>query len=128
MLSETPEERKLKSVCTEEVIILIDIVLLAVKMNSLLSVQDINNHMAKYVRIPENWRSKNYAFDFLESINVAISHEIMDEIASANFHTLTVDESTDISVSKRLILYFKCRHNSDKVFFEYETRFGGSYN
>ena len=61
---------------------------------SLLSVQDINDHMAKYVRIPESWRSKNYAFEFLESTNVVISQEIMKEIASADFHTLTVDEST----------------------------------
>ena len=43
----------------------------------------------------------------------------MEKIASANFHTLTVDESTDISVSKCLILYFKYR-----VSFEYKTRFG----
>ena len=78
-----------------------------------------DNHIAKYVQIPENWQSKNYAFDFLESINAVISQEIMDEIVSANFHTLAVNESTDISVSKCLILYFKYRDNSDKVFFEY---------
>ena len=86
----------------------------------LLSVQDINNHMSKYVRIPASWRSKNYAFEFLESINVVINEEIMEEIAYANFHTLTVDESTDISISKCLILYFKYR-----VSFEYKTAFGG---
>ena len=80
--------------------------------------------MAKYLRIPENWGSKNYSFEFLESLNVVISQEIMDEIASTNFHTLTVFESTNISVSKCLILYFKYRENSDKVFFEYKTRFG----
>ena len=44
----------------------------------------------------------------------------MEEMASANFHTLTVDESTDISISKCLILYFKYR-----VSFEYKTTFGG---
>ena len=50
MLSETPEERNRKRACKKEVVILIDNVLLAVKMNiSLLSVQDINNHMSKYV-------------------------------------------------------------------------------
>ena len=65
MLNETPEECKQKHVCMEEVIILFDNVPLAVKTNnSLLSVQDINNHMAKYVRIPENWQNKNYAFEF----------------------------------------------------------------
>ena len=120
MLSETPEERNRKCACKEKVVILIDNVLLALKMNnSLLSVQDTNNHMTKYVGIPENWRSKNYAFEFLESINVVISQEIMEEIASANFHTLTVEESTDISVSKCLIIYFKYR-----ISFEYKTRFG----
>ena len=100
MLSETSEEHNRKRACKKEVVILIDNVLLALKMNnSLLSMQDINNHMAKYVQIPKNWRSKNYAFEFLESINVVISQEIMEEIASANFHTLTIYESTDISVS-----------------------------
>ena len=50
LLSGTPDERKRKHACMEDVKILIDNVLLAVKMNnSLLSVQDINNHMAKYV-------------------------------------------------------------------------------
>ena len=66
MLSETLEERKGKRACMEEVLIIIDNVLLAAKMNNfLLSMQDINYHIAKYVRIPENWQSKNYAFDFL---------------------------------------------------------------
>ena len=44
----------------------------------------------------------------------------MEEIASANFRTLTVDESTNISISKCLILYVKYR-----VSFEYKTTFGG---
>ena len=120
-LSETPEEGNRKRACKEEIVILIDNVLLAVKMNiSLLSVQDINDHMAKYIRIPESWRSKNYAFEYLESTNVVISQEIMEKIASADFHTLTVDESTEISLSKCLILYFNYR-----VSFEYKTRSGG---
>ena len=56
----------------------------------------------------------------MESINVVIIQEIIEEIASANFHTLTVDKSTDISISKCLILYFKYR-----VSFDYKTTFGG---
>ena len=44
----------------------------------------------------------------------------MEKIVSANFHTLTVDASTNIFVSKCLILHFKYR-----VSFEYKTRFGG---
>ena len=54
MPSETPEERNRKRACKEEVVILIDNVLLALKMNnSLLSVQDINNHMSmlEYLKI-----------------------------------------------------------------------------
>ena len=59
MQSENPKESNRKRACKEEIVILIDNVLLAVKMNiSLLSVQVINDHMAKYVRIPESWRSK----------------------------------------------------------------------
>ena len=48
----------------------------------------------------------------------------MNEIASADLHAPTVHESTDISVSKYLILCFKYSGNSDKVFFECKTRFG----
>ena len=55
-----------------------------------------NSLLSKYVRIPEKWRSKNYTFKFLESINVVISQEIIKEIAFTNSHTLTVYESTDI--------------------------------
>ena len=54
----------------EQVKILIDNTLLAIKMNaSMLSVQQIHDHMAKYVSIPEGWRSKNYGFEFVNSIN-----------------------------------------------------------
>ena len=53
----------------EQVMTLIDDVVLAISMNaSMNSVQLIHNHMAKYVKLPENWRSKNYAFEFVESI------------------------------------------------------------
>ena len=50
MLSETPEKRNRKRAYKEEVVILIDNVLLALKMN--------NSLLSKYVRIPENWRKK----------------------------------------------------------------------
>ena len=58
---------------------------------SLLSVQDINEHMAKYVKIPDSWRSKNYAFTFFDIINSIVKKEIIEEIRRAAFHTLTVD-------------------------------------
>jgi len=35
----------------------------------MLSVQDINDHMVKYVKILQAWRSKNYAFEFVDCIN-----------------------------------------------------------
>jgi hypothetical protein len=40
-----------------------------VKKGKKLSVQDIHDHLAKYTTIPEGWRSKNYAFKFVECIN-----------------------------------------------------------
>ena len=43
----------------EQVKVLIDNILLAIKMNaSMLSAQQIHDHMAKYVSIPESWQSK----------------------------------------------------------------------
>ncbi|CAM2106519.1 unnamed protein product [Caretta caretta] len=65
--------------------------------------------MEKYMRIPASWRSKNYAFEFLEIINYIVQNDLTHEIASAMFHTLAVDESTDISINRYLILYFKYR-------------------
>ena len=123
LLSKTPAYFERKKANSEEIKILIDNVLLAVKMNiSLLSVQDINEHMTKYVKIPDSWRSKNYAFTFLEIINFIVKKEIIEEIRRADFHTLTVDESTDISTTKCLILYFKFRCKNSN---QYKTIFGG---
>ena len=51
--------------------------------------------------------------------NFVISQEIMEEITHADFHTPTVNKSTNIFASKCLILYFNYR-----VSFEYKTRFG----
>ncbi|XP_078530278.1 zinc finger protein 862-like [Lissotriton helveticus] len=107
----------------EEIKILINNVLLAMKMNtSMLSVQDIHDHLALYVKIPDSWRSKNYAFEFLEAINSVIHCEGMAELRNALYHTLIIDESTDISVTKMLILYFKFRPVTST---EHKTLFGG---
>ncbi|CAM5163229.1 unnamed protein product [Eretmochelys imbricata] len=78
--------------------------------------------MEKYVCIPASWRSKNYAFEFLEIINCIVQNDLMHEIASAMFHTLAVDESTDISINRYLILYFKYRSINSA---DYKTSFGG---
>src|SRR6201995_3805164 len=65
----------------EKVKVLIDNVLLAISMNSsMLAVQEIHDHMAKYVTIPESWRSKNYAFEFIECINSVVRESVMTEI------------------------------------------------
>lgn len=112
-----------KSADIEEVKILIDNVLLAISMNiSMLSVQDLHDHMSKYVSLPNSWRSKNYAFEFVECINDHVQQEILTEIRSANYHTLIIDESTDISVTKMLILYLKFRPSND---INYRTVFAG---
>jgi regulator of PEP synthase PpsR (kinase-PPPase family) len=67
ILTETQEDRKLRVEVTEckktnadMVKVLIDNVILAIKMNaSMLSVQDIHDHLATYTTIPESWCSKN---------------------------------------------------------------------
>uniref|UniRef100_H3B094 Uncharacterized protein n=1 Tax=Latimeria chalumnae TaxID=7897 RepID=H3B094_LATCH len=77
MLTESPEACKLKgklsaqqSSKAEQVKILIDNVLLAVQMNvSMSSVQEIHNHKVEYMSIPESWQTKNYTFEFLDSIS-----------------------------------------------------------
>ena len=98
----------------EQVQVLIDNILLAIKMNaSMLSVQQIHDHMAKYVSIPESWRSKNYAFEFVNSINEIVQNETMCSVKNAPWHTLIVVESTDISVHKMLVLYIKYREEND---------------
>ena len=56
--------------------------------------------MAKYTIITNSRHGKNCAFEFTEIINDIIATEQYNEIASAELHTLIVDESTDISVNK----------------------------
>ncbi|XP_067838407.1 uncharacterized protein [Heptranchias perlo] len=99
---------------------------LGVQMNnSMHSVQHIHDHMAKYLQVPASCISrcsKNYVFEFLESINSVIHAEIMSEIRQSLFYTLIIDESTDISVSKILTIYFKFRDAASAV---HKTVFGG---
>ena len=89
---------------------------------SMLSAQQIHDHVAKYVTIPESWRSKNYAFEFVECINAIVTETVMKEIRESEFHTLIVDESTDISVTKMLIIYIKYRPVTSKC---HKTVFAG---
>lgn len=68
----------------------------------MMSAQQIHNHMAKYVTLPESWWSKNYSFEFVNSINERVENEMMCNVKNAPWYrpTLIVDESTDISVHK----------------------------
>lgn len=123
--SDEAREERLKKTRSnpEQIKTLIDNVLLAIKINaSMLSVQDIHNHMAKYLDLPDSWRSKNYAFEFVESINAVVQSEIMNSVREARFHTLIADESTDITVHKMLVLYIKFREK-DEV--HHKTVFAG---
>lgn len=130
MLTESASDRELRLEVAqrkiskpEQVKVLIDNVLLAIKLNaSMLSVQEIHSHIAKYVQLPDSWRSKNYAFEFLESINVVVKDKIFAEINGAPFHSLIADESTDVSVTKMLILYWKFRPIGTNI---YKTVFAG---
>jgi hypothetical protein len=113
------EAAQRKSAKEDQVKILIDNVLLAINMNtSMNAVQYIHNHMAKYAPVPDSWRSKNYAFEFVDSIDSVIS-----ELRNVKFHTLTVDESTDILLTKMLILYTKFWSYPGNV---YKTMFVGT--
>lgn len=67
---------------------LLDNVLLAISMNAvILTVQDKHDHMVKYVKIPESWRSKSYAWEFVECIDAVVKEIILHEIQESEFHT-----------------------------------------
>ena len=51
-----------------------------------------------------------------------VANEIFTELRASLFHTLIVDESTDIAVHKVLVLYLKYRSPNSLV---YKTVFGG---
>ena len=89
----------------EQIRILMNDVLLAINMNAaMLSVQTIHDHIGKYVSLPDSWRSKNYAFEFVAAINKVVADDIFTELSVSLFHTLIVDESTDIAAYKVVLL------------------------
>ena len=131
MLQENAEDRgvrseikKRKRTSSNLVKVLIDTVILAIEMNaSMLSVQDIHERVAKYIEIPENWRSTNYEFEFVECISFVLKTELMTELRKSAFHSLIIiDESTDICVQKMMIIYFKYLPETEIVC---KTIFGG---
>ena len=104
----TAEESEALKTPSREVKTLIDSVLLSVMLNSsILSCQVINDHMSKYAKLLRSWPSKNYGFEFLKSINFVAREEVVQSIRQTTCHTLIIDESNDISLTKILILYIK---------------------
>ena len=104
----TAEESEDLKTPSREAKTLIDSVLLSVKANSsILSCHAINDHMSKYTKLPHSWRSKNYGFEFLKSIDFVAKEEVIQSIRQAACHTLIIDESNGISSNKMLILYIK---------------------
>ena len=95
MLQESAEDRsdrleikKRKRSFSDLVKGLIDNVILAIKMNVfMLFVKDIHEHVAKYFKIPENLRSKNYAFKFVEYMNFVLKSELIIGLRKSEFHT-----------------------------------------
>ena len=85
---------------------------------SMLSVQTIRDHIGKYVSLPDSWRSKNYAFEFVAAINEVVVDDIFTELRVSLFHTLIGDESTDIAVHKVFKYCFP-------ISLVYKTVFGG---
>ena len=119
----TAEESEALKTPSRKVKTLIYSVLLSVVLNSsILSCQVINNHMSKYNKLPSLWRSKNYGFEFLKSIDFVAREEVMQSIRQATCHTLIIDKSNDISLTIMLILYIQyctaddCRLMTKAVF------------
>ena len=69
--------------------------------------QHINDHMVKYITLSDNWGSKNHGFEFVEITNSVMEKELTSELPNTAFHTLKINETTDISGNICLILYFR---------------------
>ena len=102
-----------KNACVDVVKILIDDVILAIKINDqCYQYNACIDHMEKYMSIPQRWHSRNYAFEFVDSIITVIQKEDMCVLQNASCHTLVIDESTYVFTTKMLILSVKfCPQN-----------------
>lgn len=75
--------------------------------------------MSKYQKVG---RVKIMPFHFQKQlVNTVVKKEMINEIKIADFHALIIDESTDISTTECLILYFKSLRKSN----QYKTILGG---
>lgn len=83
---------------------------------SMVSVQEIHKRVAKHLKIPASWRSKNYTFEFIECISTAVTSEILNEIRELPFHTLITDESSNITVSKMFISHTSNSEELEVIF------------
>jgi hypothetical protein len=81
---EVTERKKTNS---DLVKVLIDSVILAIKKidTSMLSVQDIHDHLAVYTTFSEIWRSKNYIFEFVGCINSVLKNIFWMNWANLDF-------------------------------------------
>ena len=130
LMTEKPTDRKahldhVKRLQTngKQICILMDNALLAIKINaSMLSVQTIPDHIRKFVSLSDSWQSKIYTFEFVAAINKVVANDMFTELHASLFHSLIVNESTDIAVYKVLVLYFKYRSPNSLV---YKTVLGG---
>ena len=76
MLNKNPEDCNQKCACKEEVVIFIDNVLLELKMNnSLLFVQDINNHMASMFEYLKIGKAKTTLLNFWNLLMLLIARK-----------------------------------------------------
>lgn len=88
----------------------------------MLFMQEIHDNVEKYAKIPTSWSRKNHAFKFTEWINCVIKNETLTEISKSPFHTLIINESTDITTSKMLMMYVKFGKIADDI---HKTVFAG---
>lgn len=59
--------------------------------------------------LPKTHRGKNYGWEFVEALNKVVEEEVLDELKKATHFCLLVDESTDVAMTKHLVLYVNYR-------------------
>ena len=67
----------------------------------------------------DTYSSRKTANDFLDSLFSVISNQLDEEIKESDFCSILIDESTDIAVSKKLLIYVKYLSKN----FEVKTQF-----
>ena len=74
--------------------ILIGSVILAIKINSSInSVEETNSFLSTFHDLPLSWRSKNYAFEFIDCINYILNRDLFEEIRRSSFQCIIIRAS-----------------------------------